>query len=35
MHILANYDFNKHPGMLNKKRELNEVMGIVGTLVAF
>jgi len=35
MHIQANYDFEQHPGMKNKKGELDEVMGIVGTLVAF
>jgi hypothetical protein len=31
----ANYDFTKRPGMKNKKGELDEVMGIAGTLVVF
>jgi len=35
MFIRSNYDFTQHPGMLNKKGELDEVMGIVGSLVAF
>jgi hypothetical protein len=35
MYLQVNYDFNKHPGMRNKKGELDEVMGIVGSLVAF
>jgi hypothetical protein len=35
MHIQVDYDFDAHPGMKNKKGELDEVMGIVGTLVAF
>ena len=35
MHIQANYDFELHLGMKNKKGQLDEVMGIVGTLVAF
>lgn len=35
MHIKANYDFTKHPGMKNKKSELDAIMGIVGSLVAF
>ncbi|KAF2396917.1 hypothetical protein EJ06DRAFT_178100 [Trichodelitschia bisporula] len=32
--IRANYDFDKHPGMKNQKGELDEIMGIVGTLIA-
>jgi hypothetical protein len=35
MHIQANYDFTLHPGMKNKNGQLDEIMGIVGTLVAF
>jgi hypothetical protein len=35
MWIEANYDFTKRPGMKNKKNELDEVMGIAGTLVVF
>jgi len=35
MWIKANYDFNKHAGMKNNKGELDEVMSIVGTLMAF
>lgn len=35
MHIKANYDFTKHPGMKNKKSELDAIIGIVGSLVAF
>lgn len=35
MYLQANYDFKQHPGMKNKKGELDEIMGIVGSLVAF
>ncbi|KAF2429701.1 hypothetical protein EJ08DRAFT_697973 [Tothia fuscella] len=35
MFIKADYDFSKHNGMKNKKGEIDEVMAIVGTLVAF
>jgi len=34
-HLAVDYDFKKYPGMKNKKGELDEVMGIVGMLVAF
>jgi len=35
MFIKSSYDFTKHPGMKNAKGELDEVMGIQGTLVAY
>ncbi|KAF2398655.1 hypothetical protein EJ06DRAFT_557869 [Trichodelitschia bisporula] len=35
LYIRANYDFTAHAGMKNKKGELDEVMGIVGSLIAF
>jgi len=35
MYMKVNYDFEKYPGIKNKKGELDEIMGIVGTLVAF
>ncbi|KAF2667628.1 hypothetical protein BT63DRAFT_415173 [Microthyrium microscopicum] len=35
MHIRANYDFNLHKGMINADGNLDEVMGIVGVLVAY
>jgi hypothetical protein len=35
IYLQANYDFNQHPGMKNSKGELDEVMGITGTLVVF
>jgi hypothetical protein len=35
MFVQANYDFKQHAGMKNKKGQLDEVMGIVGTVVAF
>jgi hypothetical protein len=35
MHLQANYDFSKHDGIRNAKGELDEVMGITGTLVVF
>jgi len=35
MYVQANYDFRQHQGMKNNKGELDEVMGIVGSLVAF
>jgi len=35
MFIKANYDFTIHTGMKNNKGELDEVMAIVGTLMAF
>jgi len=33
--IKCDYDFTKHPGMKNAKGELDEVMAITGTLIAF
>ncbi|KAE9986858.1 hypothetical protein EG328_004577 [Venturia inaequalis] len=35
MYIQASYDFKIHPGMKDKNGDLDEVMGIVGSLVAF
>jgi hypothetical protein len=35
MYLQVNYNFKEHPGMKNKKGELDEIMGIVGSLVAF
>jgi hypothetical protein len=35
MHLQANYDFTKFTGMKNAKGELDEVMGITGTMVVF
>lgn len=35
MYLQVNYDFKQHPGMKNKKGELDEIVGIVGSLVAF
>lgn len=35
MYLQVNYDFKAHPGMKNNKGELDEIMGIVGSLVAF
>lgn len=35
MHVQANYDFNVRAGMKNKEGVLDQVMGIVGVLVAF
>jgi hypothetical protein len=35
MFIKCDYDFTKHEGMKNAKGELDEIMGITGTLVAF
>jgi len=34
MFIVANYDFNKHPGMKNDKGEIDDVMGIAGSIFA-
>lgn len=35
MYLQVNYDFKLHQGMKNKKGELDEIMGIVGSLVVF
>jgi len=35
MYLSANYNFKRYPGMKNTKGELDEVMGIVGSIVAF
>ncbi|KAF2663348.1 hypothetical protein BT63DRAFT_461457 [Microthyrium microscopicum] len=35
LYIAANYDFKRFPGMKNKKGELDEVMGISGSVVAY
>jgi len=35
MFVRANYDFNVHPGMKNKEGLLDQVMGIVGVMVAY
>ena len=35
LYLQADYDFELHPGMKNSKGELDEVMGIVGSLVVF
>jgi hypothetical protein len=32
--LVAEYDFNEHPGLKNNKGELDEVMGMAGFLVA-
>jgi len=34
MYLAANYDFNKHPGMKNDKGEIDDVMGIAGSVFA-
>ncbi|TLD29730.1 Threonine synthase [Venturia nashicola] len=35
MYLQASYDFITHPGMKDKNGDLDEIMGIVGSLVAF
>jgi len=35
MHIVANYDFQQHPGMKDDQGNLDQIMGIAGSAVAF